>query len=84
MLPGRCRFYVYVEIRAVYHHSNFDSAAAAYRIGICIKNGVRDNVVYVGFKCVGPIVSWFAVRIIMVEMLLGVLDLFATHVGRVV
>ena len=70
-------------IRAVYHHSNFDLAAAAYRIGICIKNGVRDTVVYVDFECIGPIVPWFAVRIIMVEMFLGVLDLFATHVGRV-
>ncbi len=71
-------------IRAVYHHINFDSAAAAYIIGIYIKNGVGDNVVYVDFECVGPIVPWFAVRIIMVEMFWGVLDLFATHVGRVV
>ena len=73
-----------VVVRAVYHKNGVDSTTTAYIIGIYIKNGVGDNVVYVNFECVGPIVPWFAVRIIMVEMLLGVLDLFATHVGRVV
>ncbi len=55
-------------VRAVYHHNDVDSAADTYRIGIYIKNVVRDNVVYVDFGEVGPIVPWFAVRIVMVEV----------------
>ena len=55
-------------VRAVYHHNDVDSAADAYRIGISMKNGVRDNVVYVDLGDVGPIVPWFAVRIVMVEV----------------
>ena len=55
-------------VRAAYHHNDIDSAAAAYRIGIYIKNGVSDCVVCVDFGDAGPIVPWFAVIFIMVEM----------------
>ena len=67
MLPAGADF-TSTSIGAVYHRSNFDSAAAAYRIGIYTKNWVRQCVVYHGFGCVGPVVPWFAVRIIMVAM----------------
>ena len=65
MLPAGADF-MSTSIGAVYHRSNIDSAAAAHRIGIYTKNWVRQRVVYPGFGCVGSIVPWFAVRIIMV------------------
>ena len=55
-------------VRAVYHHNEFDSTGAAYRIGICIKNWVREYVVYHAFGGVGPIVPWFA-EVVVVVML---------------
>ena len=55
-------------VRAVYHHNDVDPAAAAYRIGIYIKNWVRHCIVYVDFGSVGPIVPWFAVGFVMVEV----------------
>jgi len=63
-----CADFMSATVRAVYHLNDVDSAADAYRIGIYIKNGVRDSVTYVDFGDVGPIVPWFAVRFIMVEM----------------
>lgn len=46
--------------RAVYHHNDVDSPAAAYIIGVYIKNEVRQYIDYVDFGDVGPIVPWFA------------------------
>ena len=45
MLPAGADF-TFTSIGAVYHRSNFDSAAAAHRIGIYTKNWVRQRVVY--------------------------------------
>ncbi len=39
-----------VVIRAVYHENNVDSTAAAYRIGIYIKNWARQSAAYVDFE----------------------------------
>ncbi len=55
-------------VSAVYHHNEFDSTAAAYGIGIRIKNWVREYVVYHAFGVVGPIVPWFA-EVVVVVML---------------
>ena len=82
MLPAGADF-TSTSIGAVYHRSNFDSAAAAYRIGIYTKNWVRQCVVYHGFGCVGPVVPWFAVRIIMVAMFFGGLRLICYARGLV-
>ena len=61
-------------VRAVYHHNDLDSTAAAYIIGIYIKNWIRRSVIYHGFGCIGPIVPWFAVGFVMVEMFFLVCD----------
>ena len=82
MLPAGADF-TSTSIGAVYHRSNFDSAAAAYRIGIYAKNWVRQCVVYHGFGCVGLVVPWFAVRIIMVAMFFGGLRLICYARGFV-
>ena len=66
MLPAGADF-MSTSIGAVYRHSNFDSTAAAYRIGIYTKNWFK-KIVFHGFGCVDPIVPWFAVRIIMVAI----------------
>ncbi len=49
----------------MYHHNDFESAAAAYRIGISIKNWVTQCVACCDFGCVGPIVPWFADGFVM-------------------
>ena len=54
--------------RAVYHYNDSESAAASYRIEISIKIWVRQYVVSVYIGISGPIVLWFAVGFVMVEM----------------
>ena len=61
-------------VRAAYHHNDLDSTAAAYIIGIYIKNWSRQGVIYHGFGCIDPIVPWFAVGFVMVEMFFLVCD----------
>lgn len=56
-----CANLMSASLRAVYHHTEFDWAAAAYRIGIYVKNWPRQYVVYRVHWGVGPIVPWFAV-----------------------
>ena len=82
MLPAGADF-MSTSIGAVYHHSNFNSAAAAYRIRIYTKNWVRQRVVYNGFGCVGPVAPWFVVRVIMVAMFFGGLRLICYARGLV-
>ena len=53
-------------VRAVYHHNDFESDAAAYIIEISIKIWVRETLVYVDIVVAGPIVPWFAVGFVMV------------------
>ena len=45
--------------RAAYDQNDVESDAAAYIIGIYIKNWVRQYVVYVVLVVTGPIVQWF-------------------------
>ncbi len=45
--------------RAAYDQNDVESDAAAYRIGICIKNWVRECVVYFVLVVTGLIVPWF-------------------------
>ena len=60
-----CADFMSLSVRAVYHHNDVDLTAAAYRIGICIKNGVRKDADLV---VAGPTVPWFADGFVMVEM----------------
>ena len=55
-------------VRAVCHHNDIESDAAAYIIEISIKIWVRQYVVYVDLVVSGPIVPWFAVGFVMVEV----------------
>ena len=45
--------------RAAYDQNDVESDAAAYRIGICIKNWDRECVVYFVLVVIGLIVPWF-------------------------
>ena len=55
-------------VRAVYHHNDFESDAAAYIIEISIKIWVRQLLEYVDLVVSSPIVPWFAVGFVMVEV----------------
>ncbi len=55
-------------VRAVYHHNDFDLAAATYIIEIGMKIWVGKCVVYVDHGDSGPIVPWFVVRYVMEEV----------------
>ena len=44
-------------VGAIYDHNELDSAFATYRIEICIKNWVRECVVYVAFEQLDNIIS---------------------------
>ena len=55
-------------VRAVYDQKGFESDAAAYIIEISIKIWAKQYVVNVDLVVAGPIVPWFDVRFVMVEV----------------
>jgi len=63
-----CADFMSASVRAVYHHNDFESDAAAYIIEISIKIWVRQLLEYVDLVVSSPIVPWFAVGFVMVEV----------------
>ncbi len=55
-------------VRAVYDQNGIESDAAAYIIEISIKIWVGEHLVYVDLVVAGPIVPWFVVGFVMVEV----------------
>ena len=51
-----------------HHHNELDSAAAAYRIGICLKTWHKQHVVYRVHCGIGPIIPWFAAVVVVVTI----------------
>ena len=52
-----------VVVRAVYHENDVDSTAAAYRIGICVKNWVRQSAAHVDFEPMVDVVRCFTTAV---------------------
>ena len=52
----------------VYHQNDIELDAAANKIGISMKNWVRQCLVYVGLRRMGPITPWFAAGYVMSEV----------------
>ncbi len=78
-----CAKFMSALVRAVYHHNELDLAATAYRIRICVKNWVNQCVVGRFNWGVGPIVPWFTVGFVMVEMFfVSVWCVMADHTSR--
>ena len=60
---------MYVCVTRNYHQNYFELDAAAYMIGISVKNWVRECLLSVDVGYMGSIMLWFAFRFIMSDAL---------------